>query len=106
MCSGVLSLSSSQLMEAPSPPFIFQFLHKDSQFHTSYFAKSHFLLVEFQLYLPTSQAEFVGIQNGLRDIELNSDETRSPTFYVKKKCPQGIHPEFSATLLPPPHPGC
>lgn len=80
MCSGVLSLSSSQLMEAPSPPFIFQFLHKDSQFHTSYFAKSHFLLVEFQLYLPTSQAEFVGIQNGLRDIELNSDETRSPTF--------------------------
>jgi len=30
-----------------------------------------FLLVKFQIYILTSQAEFVGIQNGLIDIQLN-----------------------------------
>ena len=73
LCSRVISLSSSQLMEAPSP------LHYSAvispQIHNSAPPTLQkaviFLLAEFQIYL-TTQAEFVGVQYVLIHIQLNS----------------------------------
>lgn len=69
MHSGVLSLSRNQLMEPPSPFCFFSNLFPqidDSALPTLQKAFT-FLLVKIQIYILISQADFVGVQNGLID---------------------------------------
>jgi len=52
-----------------------------------------FLLVEFQIYFLTSQADFVGVQNSLVDIQLNSRDQ------LKQGTPLFHHLAFLSTLM-------
>lgn len=72
--SSGISLSSSQLIEAPSALYLSSNI--SLQIHISapptLQKRVIFLLVEFQIYFLTSQAEFVSVQSSLIDIQLSS----------------------------------
>jgi len=81
-------------MEAPSPfclsSDIFPPIH-DSTRPTLQKAVA-FLFSEIQIYIQTSQTDFVGVQNGLIDIQLNSEDqlkrgplTPPPSCLLSKK---------------------
>ena len=74
-------------------PFIFQYLCADSQLHTSYLNTQHWRcsFVEIQMYPPVSQADFVGVQDGLVDIKLHSGDQ------LKKRSPTPLPSFFSYT---------
>lgn len=56
--------------------FIFKYLHTESHLFTSYLKTfGDILFVDNQIYIPTSQTDFIGvIQHGLVDIQLNSGD--------------------------------
>ena len=56
--------------------FILQYLCADSRLPTSYLNTQHWRcsFVEIQMYLPASQADFKGVQDGLVDIQLDSGD--------------------------------
>ena len=63
-------------------PFIFRYLCADSQLPVSYLNTQHWRcsFVEIQVYLPASQADSVGVQNGLVDIQLDSGDQLKKGF--------------------------
>lgn len=56
--------------------FIFKYQHTESCLFTSYLKTfGDILFVDNQIYIPTSQTDFIGvIQHGLVDIQLNSGD--------------------------------
>ena len=83
--SVVISFNGSQLMEPPSCFCLSSSIsHRFMPVHILPCKKIvAFLLVEVQTYILTSQADFVGIQNDLIDIRLNSSDQmkRGPLLF-------------------------